>query len=111
MADSKIVLGPYNLANIFSQFKDKNGNYVFNINDSISIDLTDTSSTLYYDHIVAAKDTYHTISYRYYGTTRLWWLIAKMNNVTDATKLPEKSTVLKVLNPAYINIVLSSIKE
>lgn len=109
MSTSKVSLDTYNFAKIFTQFKDKNGNYVFNLNDTISVILGDANSDLYISHLVSAKDTYQTISYKYYGTTRLWWLIAKLNNIEDATVLPAHTTIVKVLNPSLLNTVLSSL--
>lgn len=109
MAKSNIALNQYNMAKIFTQFKDKNGNYVFNINDTVTIDLTDTSTNLYRTYIITSKDTYQTISYKMYGTTRLWWVLAKLNNVTDATILPTPGDTIIVLNPSMINLISSNL--
>lgn len=106
-----VKLNRYNLANILIQFIDKSGNLVFNNNDSITIDLTDNGSNLYYNHVVSLADTYQTISHRYYGTTRLWWLIAKMNGVMDATILPKPGTVIKVLNENFLELIVSNISK
>ena len=107
----KIQLNKYNLANLLMQFIDKNGNMVFNNNDSISLDLTDISTNLYESYIVNESDTYHLISFKYYGTTRLWWLIAKINGVQDATEFPEPGEILTVLAPGLIGTILDSIKQ
>lgn len=104
----KIRLNRNNLANILIQFTDKNGMLVFNNNDTISIDLTDTGSTLCVDYIVCEKDTYQTISYKFYGTTQLWWLIAKMNNVSDATELPKLGTVIRVISDEFLGYILNN---
>lgn len=106
---NRIRLNRNNLANILIQFTDKNGNLVFNNNDTISIDLADTGSTLFQNYIVCEKDTYQTISYYFYGTVQLWWLIAKMNNVTDATSLPKLGTTIRILSPEFLNTVLNSV--
>lgn len=106
---NRIKLNRNNLANILIQFTDKNGIMVFNNNDTISIDLTDTGSTLCTDYIVCEKDTYQTISYKFYGTVQLWWLVAKMNNVKDATVLPRLGTIIKVLNPEFLGNILNNI--
>lgn len=102
-----IRLNRNNLANILIQFTDKNGNLVFNNNDTLSIDLSDTGTSLYTNYVVCEKDTYQTIAYKFYGTVRLWWLVAKMNNINDATKLPTLGTVIRVLNPEFLNTVLN----
>ena len=43
------------LANIFIKFKDRNGNLVYNMNDSVSISCADTSSAYYSVHYVKDK--------------------------------------------------------
>jgi len=34
-------------------------------------------------HTLSDKDTLHSLSYKYYGTVQLWWLIAKANEILD----------------------------
>lgn len=99
----------YDMANILLEFTDSNGNTVYNNNDSITLNLLDTNTSSYINHVVAETDTYQTISYRYYGTTRLWWLVAKFNDVQDATDRPKRGTVLKILTPNLVTTVLSNI--
>ena len=100
----------YDMANLFLKFRDKNANMVYNVNDTISIEFTDTASSLYEVYVVKDFDTYQTISYKLYGTTRLWWTIAKVNGVKDATRLPRKGTVIKVISRGFISQVIRAIK-
>lgn len=109
MKTTKIRLNRNNLANILIQFVDKNGHLVFNNNDTIILDLSDNGSTLFQIYTVCAKDTYQTISYKFYGTVQLWWLIAKMNGITDATILPKVGTNIKILSSEFLNTVLNSV--
>lgn len=101
----------YDLANLFLKFRDKNGNIVYNLNDTIEIEFADTSSSLYDVYVVKESDTYQTISYKLYGTTRLWWAIAKLNKVYDATKLPSKGDVIKTISKSFIGQVIRAIKS
>lgn len=101
----------YDLANLFLKFRDKNGNIVYNLNDTIEIEFADASSSLYDVYVVKESDTYQTISYKLYGTTRLWWAIAKINDVYDATKLPSKGDVIKTISKSFIGQVIRAIKS
>lgn len=101
----------YDMAGIFIKFIDKNGVSVYNINDTFNIALTDTGSNLYTNYVVLEGDSYQTISYRVYGTTRLWWLIAKMNNVTDATELPVPGEIIRILNKNFVSDVCGLLKN
>lgn len=96
----------YNLSNIFKIFEDKNYNNVYNINDSFTIVLGDTSSELLLSHYVTSNDeTWQSISYRYYKTIKLWWLIAKVNDVTDAFIKPKLGDTINIVNPAFLNTI------
>ena len=107
----KVELNKYNMANLMKQFRDKNGYIVFNNNDSVGISMTDADSNLFTIHRVNYNESYQVISYMHYGTTRLWWLIAKLNNVTDATELPQHGTTLKILNASLVSSVLEQLKS
>lgn len=100
-------IGKYDMANLFIQFLDKNNNYVYNINDSVALNFLDPSDSLVSIYAVGDKDTFQTIAYKFYGTTRLWWLVARLNNVSDAFERPKSGTYLKILNPSLISVISS----
>lgn len=100
-------LGKYDMANLFIQFVDKNHNKVYNINDSVTLNFLDPSDSLVSIYLVGDKDTFQTISYKFYGTTRLWWLIARLNGVEDAFSRPKSGSYLKILNSSLLSIISS----
>lgn len=104
-------LAKTNMANIFSIVKDKNNNYVFNINDTLNIQPTDTSTNYYIIHYVHNKESYQSISFYYYGTTRLWWIITKFNNIQNVIDLPKPGTALKILKPEMKDFILNSMQN
>ena len=61
-------------------------------------------------YTVQKDDTWYLISYKIYDTHRLWWLIAKLNYVTDATVQPQPGTDLKTLDREYVKSILISMK-
>ncbi len=109
--DNTLVLGQYDMANLFIQFLDKNNNVVYNINDSVALNFLDPSDNLVSIYLVGDKDTFQTIAYKFYGTTRLWWLIARLNNVEDAFVRPKSGSYLKILNPSLITTIASQLAE
>lgn len=109
--DNTLVLGQYDMANLFIQFLDKNNNVVYNINDSVALNFLDPSDNLVSIYLVGDKDTFQTIAYKFYGTTRLWWLIARLNNVEDAFIRPKSGSYLKILNPSLITTITSQLAE
>lgn len=103
------TIGQYDMANLFIQFLDKNNNMVYNINDSVALNFLDPSDSLVSIYLVGDKDTFQTISYKFYGTTRLWWLVARLNNVSNAFNRPKSGSYLKILNPSLISTISSQL--
>ena len=66
------------LENIFDVFTDKRDNAVFNLNESLYINV---DPSVLPEHICSSEMHWTTLSYILYGTTRLAWLLMKINNV------------------------------
>ena len=90
---SKRVSG-VDLDNFFDVYVDKRGNYAFNLNSRLDLDLTGAGLKTY----VATHDLHPTIvSYNIYGTTRLAWLICQVNGIEDQTRqIPSGTPVFYV---------------
>lgn len=52
------------------------------------------------------NDTWTNLSYIYYNTINLWWLIAITNNVYNPFKMPK---IVKILKPEYVDYVIDAI--
>lgn len=66
------------LENMFNVHEDKFGNWAPNINETIYLDINIKSLKIYIpDHPIH----WGILSYKLYGTTRLTWLLLKINNV------------------------------
>lgn len=72
------VLKVSDLENFFNVELDKNHNYVFNLNETLYIN-ADKSSLK--QHVCDYDSHWPLLSYTLYGTTRLAWLLMKLNNV------------------------------
>ena len=66
------------MENFFSVFEDKRGNYVYNLNETIYVDAPDSLREYRCPHTMH----WPLISYKIYGTTRMAWLLLKLNNVS-----------------------------
>lgn len=109
MNDRVIDLKSTDMANMFQIVKDSNEIYLFNLNDTITINQTDISQGYFKVHQVQAKESYHSISYQYYNTPKLWWVITKFNNIDNVIDLPKIGTTLKILNQEYVSGILSQV--
>lgn len=96
------------LEHFFTVHED-NGKYKYNLNETLYIDAPDTE----YSHYVLKHDLFWTtISYNIYGTTRLAWLLMKLNNVKakdmfaivragQSVKYIKKDAVQSVIDTIY----------
>lgn len=111
-------LSALSLANIFnvndepklgSTFKTYSINRTVNFTDLDNS--TTTSNALFIPYKVIANDNWTIISYKFYQTIELWWLIAKVNNIADPTVDPIVGTTIKILTSDVVNQILSVIRE
>lgn len=64
---------------------------------------------LYNQHQVTETDWLDNISYRYYDTPALWWLIALTNNIVNPFEDPKAGDSLKILKFEYIYRILREV--
>lgn len=82
--------------NFFNVYQDKKGNYFYNINTNMYLDIAEDVL----DEYVCTYDMqWPLISYKLYGTTRLAWLLMKINKVQpkDVFKLKHPGDVVKYI--------------
>lgn len=98
----------YRYENFFNVYPDQIGRYAYNILKGINI-FPAKNSSIEDDYNVVFNDTWYLISYNYYKTTDLWWLVCEYNQIKDPTKKPEIGTTLKLLKSNYVWPVISNI--
>ena len=97
-----------NYENIFNVYTDENNKYFYNLLQTIV--LPDNLPKGYYDsYNVSYGDTWPLISYKNYDTPNLWWIVTSVNNVSDATKLPEPGTTIKILKTKAVTLILNQL--
>ena len=93
------------LDNFFTVHIDNRGNYMYNLNEGVYIDVPDSMTNVF---ICDQKMHWPLISYKLYGTTRLAWLLMKINKVgadqmfdakypTDEIKYIDKDMIQSVI--------------
>ena len=98
-----------NFENIFTMHKD--GDYHFyNILKTINFS-KDLKDEFYYNYRVRSNVAYTTLSFKFYNTINLWWLIVLLNNINNPVEFIKPGTVLKVLKQQYVSGLLNTIKD
>lgn len=98
------------LENMFSIYEKKDGKRMFNLNETLYV-VADLDALLQYE----CKSEMHwpLISYQIYGTTRLAWLLCKLNDVKAhdifKTKLPGDKVFY--LQQEYVDSLVNSIND
>jgi len=104
-------MSSYRFENFFKVFTDNDYDWSFyNILKNISIFPADDPS-VEDDYIIRPGDTWVYISYKYYNTMDLYWLVMEYNNIRNPTKFPEVGTKIKLLNASYVYPVLTELKK
>lgn len=98
------------LENIFNIYEDTTGTYYYNLLNTVHIsdNLLPTSYTL---HTPQKGESYTGISYKYYNTINLWWLICAASNINDPTKPPYTYPSIRVLNKDLVVALLTKINN
>jgi hypothetical protein len=106
--DKKI--STFRFENFFNVYNDSNGYNFYNILKSINI-ISFDDKDIEDEYIVKNNDTWYYISYKYYNTMDLWWLVCEYNQIKNPTKIPEVGTKLKLLKSQYVYPVILELKN
>jgi LysM repeat protein len=98
----------YRYENFLNVYQDSDNVYFYNLLRNINI-FPASNSSLEDTYTTNATDTWYSISYKYYNTMDLWWLVCDYNQIKDPTKLPETGTRLKLLKPDYVSTVINNL--
>jgi nucleoid-associated protein YgaU len=98
----------YRYENFFQVHINEEGRWVYNILKGINV-FPANNSSVEDEYIVVSNDTWYLISYKYYKTMDLWWLVCEYNQIKDATKKPNPGDTLKLLKSDYVWPVISNL--
>jgi len=102
-------LDEYSYENIFKVYT-VDGYFMYNILKRV--DFPDNIDETLVDYVrVDSKISWTNLSFKMYGTIKLWWLITCFNSIQNPVYLPEPGTILRILKPQYVKSVLDQIKN
>jgi len=100
----------YRYENFLNVYKDDNGFYFYNLLRSINLFPADNSEVEDV-YNTTFNDTWHLISYKYYNTMELWWLVCAYNQIENPVKMPTPGTQIKLLKSSYVGTVISELTK
>lgn len=87
-------------------------NDIVNIFQSFIIKQTNVLNIIFYDeYIIEESDNWPIISFKFYNTVTLWWLIAKYNQVIDPFEELVIGEKILVIKPELISSILLQLKN
>lgn len=90
---------------------EENGYYFYNILRTVRLTSTDLDEKFYFKFNVNRIMPYTALSYNFYGTTDLWWLICVINNIDNPIEFIEPGTTILMIKKQHISTVISAIKS
>jgi len=96
--------------NFFQIYTDRKGNHSFNLNSTIYLSFSDDSV----QHYMTKTDLFWTtISYNIYGTTRLAWLLMKLNDVKPQNMfdIVKAATDVKYITGEALTLVMNEVRS
>lgn len=96
------------LENMFEARPDRRGNYMYNLNESLYLDVPESQLR---EFTCDARMHWPLISYKIYGTTRLAWLLIKINKVEtrDVFKAKLPSETVKYVDKEVVQGVVRAV--
>ena len=100
-----------NMFNVYTKEVDGVQYHTYNINRGITITGVENIPAQYLEYYtVEHRDNLNLISFKKYGTIELWWLIAKINNISDATATLTPGRKLIIIGKDSVNKILNSLR-
>lgn len=88
---------------LFNILQDENGNKLQNVWRSYSLNDEVTGETVFYDtYEMENEEWWENISYSFYNTPNLWWVLCIMNNVENPFEEIEAGQETKILRGSYL---------
>ena len=86
--------------------------YFFNILNGLYVKNFNNIAPSYFKYYqVQAGDTWTSLSYNFYGTIELWWIICKINGIVNPLEMPIEGQMLKILNSTVVYQILTQMQQ
>ena len=97
---------------LFNLLKDDDGDKFMNIFKSYELNEdVETDASLFDKYEVDNDDWWDNISYKFYGTPYLWWVLPLYNNMVNPFEDLEEGDTINVLKEEYMYVLLTDIEE
>lgn len=108
--DQVLDLKSTDFENILNVYQDKNYNWIYNLNQTTLFEVDDS---LILKYTCTYDSHWPLISYNIYGTTRLAWILYRLNNVTieNIFKPILAGSTVNYIHKSYIRTIITSLQN
>lgn len=97
-----------NYENIFSVYQNEEGNYYYNLLQTIHFP-SNLPDSFFSEYIIEYGDTLPVIAHKNYNNLRLWWVIAQANDIINPTIKLEPGSALKIPKTYIVKSIITQI--
>ena len=99
--------------NLFNILQESSDNvYLLNIFRAFTISDEYKENNIYFELYEAEEnDWWDNISYKYYESSHLWWLVCEMNDIYNPFEQLEEGQLIKVLREDYLYNVFKNLQD
>lgn len=103
-------LSLYRYENFFNIYNDKDNTRFYNLLRAVNLyPAIDTAVEDTYN--IAEGDTWIYISYKYYNTMYLWWLVCAYNQIQNPIDIPIAGTTIRLLKSQFVWPIISELTK
>ena len=102
-------LETFDFENIFKMYQ-SDGYWFYNILKTVNISGT-LDTEFYVDYKLDRTLPFTGISYKFYNTIKLWWLVALSNNIDNPVEMIKPGKTLKIIRPEYVRDIIEEINS
>lgn len=98
--------------NLFGVEIDADGQYYYDLSDSIYTNTEVLNPQNFIEHEITAHDNLYSLSMEYYNTNSLWWVIATFNNIDNPfTIRRDVGGILRIPTTGLVGSIVAEIRQ
>lgn len=104
-------IASFDFEKYLSTYETSDGFTVYNLSLGVHLDFDSINENLFDYYHVTQSDAWTTISYKFYRTIKLWWLVIKCNSDTidNPMMMPTVGTKIRIAKPILVQNILNAL--
>ena len=102
-------LKPTKLEKLFTEYTNADGYTLYSLLDTIHVG-DNINESLFTDHHISSQDSWTSISYKYFDTIDMWWVVAICNRHVDGNpvEMPPVGTKIRIPSVELVYVITNT---